>query len=110
MKNRQICRGKVNIRSRSPNSTRLNDPSPFQLFKYPEGDLDSLQPFEEDDYAWLAMEWFFQNGRRMPSKQEILNGILMSVVMEQQNLARGGPAAVPGPLHQPHPNQNPNNP
>lgn len=57
---------------------RFCDPFPFQLFKTT--DAAGLQPFEEDDYAWLAMEWFFQNGRRMPSKQEIFNGILECVV------------------------------
>ena len=78
VKSRPIFRGKTAIRSRSPSSTRFSDPSPFQLIRKGEG--AEMNPFGEDDYAWLAMEWFFSNGRRMPSKHEILNGIIEGAV------------------------------
>ena len=60
--------------------------SPFKLLKT---DIDGkMNPYSDEDYAWLAMEWFFQNGRRNPTRLEIMDGILEQVSNQIRKLSK----------------------
>ena len=65
---RFVYRGKTGVRRRSPYSSRFSESSQFHLINEKASQDGHLVPFQEQDYAWLAMEWFFQSGKRMPSR------------------------------------------
>ena len=70
------------VRKRSKTSIRFIDPQPFQIQKKTPGEY-----FLNTDYIWLANQWFEKNDRRIPTRREIMDGLILEaqIDFEQNN-------------------------